>query len=640
MPSRAVRADRSTTRPPRRSCRRGPARGHKGTFGKLLVIAGSVDYAGAALLVCTAAGRAGAGLVTLATPESLQPLFAAKVVEATTLSLPEDDVEEVDPEEALARILDHDHDALVVGPGLQAEPLDDGADPRPSRRRRGRRARAGGPGRGGAAIAGHGGRLGLRGRRPLRPDAARRRVPAAAGRGRPRSREDGRSRLRRRPAGRRGPRRRQRVGPGGGAQGRANGDRRARTAGPRSLRSRTRRWPAAARATCLPARSARCWPRASARSRRRSWASTCTAWPARRSVPASATRGCWRRTCARSCRSPASGSRRSRRPHGSGTAPAAGPRRPRARPLNARERRRPQTTPDRGRRQDRRHAAAARSRPRPGGRSRRCRAAPGSRSTWTRSSRTPACSQSSLPAGRPSGAVVKADAYGHGAVPVARALVAAGVAQPRASPPSTRRWSCARPASRSRSWSSSRSRPSWRPTRCATASRSRPATGRSCGPDAWRCRSTGRADAARQPPPRGDRSCRSTSRSRPVSAAAASTRGRPGRGRRHRGLRRGLDSPASGRTSRRPATRIGPPIRRPASASRRACWRKPAYPARPPSGSQRRPAGRERARLRRRPRRARHVRHRARRAGGGRAPRRDRGRPAAGPCRCAPARFG
>jgi hydroxyethylthiazole kinase-like uncharacterized protein yjeF len=96
-----------------------PPRGHKGSFGKLLVIAGSVDYAGAAFLVCTAAGRAGAGLVTLAIPESLQPLFAAKVLEATTLALPEDDVEEVDPEEALARILDHDHDALVVGPGLR-----------------------------------------------------------------------------------------------------------------------------------------------------------------------------------------------------------------------------------------------------------------------------------------------------------------------------------------------------------------------------------------------------------------------------------------------------------------------------------------------------------------------------------------
>src|SRR5438552_713361 len=96
-----------------------PKRGHKGTFGKVLVIAGSLDYAGAALLVCRAAGRAGAGLVTLAVPESLQPLFAAKVVEATTMGLPEDDVEEVDPEPAFARILDHEHDAIVVGPGLR-----------------------------------------------------------------------------------------------------------------------------------------------------------------------------------------------------------------------------------------------------------------------------------------------------------------------------------------------------------------------------------------------------------------------------------------------------------------------------------------------------------------------------------------
>jgi ADP-dependent NAD(P)H-hydrate dehydratase / NAD(P)H-hydrate epimerase len=96
-----------------------PGRGHKGTFGRLLVVAGSLDYAGAALLVCQAAGRVGTGLVTLAVPESLQPLFAAKVVEATTLGLAEDDVEEVDPEPALARILDHEHDALVIGPGLR-----------------------------------------------------------------------------------------------------------------------------------------------------------------------------------------------------------------------------------------------------------------------------------------------------------------------------------------------------------------------------------------------------------------------------------------------------------------------------------------------------------------------------------------
>lgn len=116
LPDGAVRLDdelASTLLPER------PARGHKGSFGKLLVVAGSLDHAGAALLVCRAAGRAGAGLVTLAVPESLQPLFAAKVVEATTMALPEDDVEEVDPEPALARILDHEHDARVVGPGLR-----------------------------------------------------------------------------------------------------------------------------------------------------------------------------------------------------------------------------------------------------------------------------------------------------------------------------------------------------------------------------------------------------------------------------------------------------------------------------------------------------------------------------------------
>ena len=55
---RRARPDSTTTWPPR-SCPERPVRGHKGTFGKLLVIAGSLDYAGAALLVCRAAGRAG-----------------------------------------------------------------------------------------------------------------------------------------------------------------------------------------------------------------------------------------------------------------------------------------------------------------------------------------------------------------------------------------------------------------------------------------------------------------------------------------------------------------------------------------------------------------------------------------------------
>ena len=54
------------------------------------------------------------------------------------MALPEDDVEEIDPEPALARILDHEHDAIVVGPGLRpglatAELVRDAAQARPRR---------------------------------------------------------------------------------------------------------------------------------------------------------------------------------------------------------------------------------------------------------------------------------------------------------------------------------------------------------------------------------------------------------------------------------------------------------------------------------------------------------------------------
>ncbi len=258
-----------------------PVRGHKGSFGKLLVIAGSLDYAGAALLVCRAAGRAGAGLVTLAVPESLQPLFAAKVVEATTMALPEDDVEEVDPEPALARILDHEHDAIVVGPGLRpglatAELVRDlltasgDADPAPivldAEALR--------------SIATMDALVGGRraGRRVLTPHAgefARLRAGSGARPGRRR-----RPRRRRRRPGGGGPRRGRDVGPGRGAEGRRHGHRGAGRVG----RRRAVREPGARdrrdRRRAGRARSGRCSPRASTRSPRPGSASTSTAWPA------------------------------------------------------------------------------------------------------------------------------------------------------------------------------------------------------------------------------------------------------------------------------------------------------------------------------------------------------------------------
>lgn len=65
-----------------------PGDAHKGTFGTAMVVAGSMNYTGAALLAGEAAYRIGAGLVTLAIPEPLHAALAGKLVEATWLPLP------------------------------------------------------------------------------------------------------------------------------------------------------------------------------------------------------------------------------------------------------------------------------------------------------------------------------------------------------------------------------------------------------------------------------------------------------------------------------------------------------------------------------------------------------------------------
>jgi NAD(P)H-hydrate epimerase len=91
---------------------------HKGDFGHVLVLAGSLGKTGAAVLAGTAALRAGAGLVTVATPAAALPLVAAGRPELMTEPLPTR-AETLSPE-SLPRALElaEARDAVVLGPGL------------------------------------------------------------------------------------------------------------------------------------------------------------------------------------------------------------------------------------------------------------------------------------------------------------------------------------------------------------------------------------------------------------------------------------------------------------------------------------------------------------------------------------------
>jgi NAD(P)H-hydrate epimerase len=100
-----------------------PSHAHKGTFGRTMVVAGSLHYLGAAYLAAAAATRVGSGLVTIAIPESLQAAVAAHAVEPTFLPLPESAPGIVSPD-AAELVLDSlpGYNSLLVGCGLgQAE---------------------------------------------------------------------------------------------------------------------------------------------------------------------------------------------------------------------------------------------------------------------------------------------------------------------------------------------------------------------------------------------------------------------------------------------------------------------------------------------------------------------------------------
>jgi len=96
-----------------------PLNANKGTFGRVLVVAGSINYIGAAYLACSGTIRVGAGLVTLATAASLQPILASKLTEVTYLPLPESQPGIVSPQAAeLIGKQSDDYNVLLLGCGL------------------------------------------------------------------------------------------------------------------------------------------------------------------------------------------------------------------------------------------------------------------------------------------------------------------------------------------------------------------------------------------------------------------------------------------------------------------------------------------------------------------------------------------
>ncbi|HET90695.1 MAG TPA: NAD(P)H-hydrate dehydratase [Chloroflexi bacterium] len=98
-----------------------PLNAHKGTFGRAMVVAGSVNYTGAAYLAGAAAARSGAGLVTLALPAPIHRPIAARLPEATYLLLPHAlGVTAAGAASVLGERLS-EYDALLLGPGLGQE---------------------------------------------------------------------------------------------------------------------------------------------------------------------------------------------------------------------------------------------------------------------------------------------------------------------------------------------------------------------------------------------------------------------------------------------------------------------------------------------------------------------------------------
>ncbi|GIX07597.1 MAG: bifunctional NAD(P)H-hydrate repair enzyme Nnr [Candidatus Poribacteria bacterium] len=99
-----------------------PRNAHKGTFGRALIVAGSVGLSGAAALAARSALRVGAGLVTFAVPEAVHPILETLAVEATGLPLPDREGALAPEAEQPLREALRSATAWAIGSGLSQRP--------------------------------------------------------------------------------------------------------------------------------------------------------------------------------------------------------------------------------------------------------------------------------------------------------------------------------------------------------------------------------------------------------------------------------------------------------------------------------------------------------------------------------------
>lgn len=94
---------------------------HKGTFGKTMIVAGSSNYTGAAYLAGAAAYRIGTGLVTIAAPQTIIPILASLLPEATWVLMPHEMGVLNEGAVSILRKSLEGYTALLVGPGLSQD---------------------------------------------------------------------------------------------------------------------------------------------------------------------------------------------------------------------------------------------------------------------------------------------------------------------------------------------------------------------------------------------------------------------------------------------------------------------------------------------------------------------------------------